>query len=135
MLVPIDRTTQAFFKVVTPQNPGVSLTNCQPAEILPYVIIYLSFDTKLVSNTRGYRVTRYHLIRSHLPGSIYPYLSKKYVKLHLKQSVRVRSRLSYHYYIPELDCSKVTSLSRGVPLTTVNLQKTCVSHNMRPIHE
>ena len=29
----------------------------------------------------------------------------------------------------------VTPQNPGVPLTTINLRKTCVSHIMRPIHE
>ena len=35
----------------------------------------------------------------------------------------------------EEDTRLVTSHFPGVPLTTINLRKTCVSHIMRPIHE
>ena len=34
-----------------------------------------------------------------------------------------------------IDMSDVTPQFPGVPLTTVNLRKTCVSHIMRPIHK
>ena len=43
--------------------------------------------------------------------------------------------LTLGIYKPRLLYQGVTPHFRGVPLTTVNLRKTCVSHIMRPMHE
>ena len=54
----------------------------------------------------------------------------KYAKLHLKQSVRVRSRFSYHFYIPELDCSII--LQKYLSRPYVGLLHNCGLNEHRP---